>query len=92
MVDYPDSGTPLSNFVFPLISDDFEYGTGIALLNSGDAPAVVQMELWGSSGTLDSSASVVLAPHTQRAELQPRVGRPLNERVTRRRASLEEKP
>jgi hypothetical protein len=62
------SATPLSNFLFPLISEDFEYGTGIALLNSGDAPAVVQMELWGSSGTLDSSASIVLAPHMQRAE------------------------
>jgi hypothetical protein len=37
-------------------------------------------------------ATALHQAHTQRAELQPRMGRPLNERVTRRRASLEEKP
>jgi hypothetical protein len=62
------SGTPMKNFLFPLVSEDFtDYGTGIALLNSGDAVANVQLELWGPSGTLDSSATVVLAPHAQQA-------------------------
>ncbi len=62
------SGTPINNFLFPLIAEDSDYSTGIALLNSGDTSANVQLELWGPSGTLDSTASVVLAPHTQRAQ------------------------
>jgi hypothetical protein len=60
------SGSPLSNFLFPLVSEDFlEYATGVALLNAGDAPANVRLELWGALGQLDSSTSIVLAPHTR---------------------------
>jgi N-acetylneuraminic acid mutarotase len=62
------SGTPISNFVFPLVSEDSEYGTGVALLNSGDVPANVTLELWGPSGTRDASASIVIPAHTQRAQ------------------------
>jgi hypothetical protein len=62
------SGAPMNNFLFPLISEDSDYGTGIALLNSGSASASVRLELWGPSGTLDSSATVALAPHTQVAK------------------------
>jgi deoxycytidylate deaminase len=62
------SGTPMSNFLFPLVSEDSDYGTGVAMLNSGDAPANVRLELWGPSGTLDGFTSLVLPPHTQRAQ------------------------
>jgi len=59
------SGTPMRNFLFPLISEDGDYGTGIALLNSGDVPANVRVELWGPNGTLDNVATITMAPHTQ---------------------------
>jgi hypothetical protein len=62
------SGTPMSNFLFPLVSEDSDYGTGVAMLNSGDATANVRLELWGPSGTLDGFTSIVLPPHTQRAQ------------------------
>jgi hypothetical protein len=62
------SGTPIYDFAFPLIAEDSDYSTGIALLNSGDTAANVRLELWGTSGTLDAAASVVLAPHTQLAQ------------------------
>ena len=61
------SGTPINNFVFPLISEDSDYGTGIGLLNSGDTPASVRLELWGPAGTLDASSSVTLPANAQRA-------------------------
>jgi deoxycytidylate deaminase len=62
------SGTPMNNFLFPLVSENSDYGTGVAMLNSGDAPANMRLELWGPSGTLDGFTSIVLAPHTQRAQ------------------------
>jgi hypothetical protein len=62
------SGTPIGNFLFPLVSEDSDYGTGVALLNSGDASANVRLELWGPSGTLDAFSSITLPPHTQRAQ------------------------
>ncbi len=63
------SGTAMSDFVFPLVAEDSEYSTGIALLNSGDAPANIRLELWGPAGTLDSVAPpLVLAPHSQLAK------------------------
>ena len=68
LVSFQLSGAPMSNFVFPLIAEDDQYSTGIALLNSGGTPANVQLELWGTSGTLDSTASIVLAPGTQLAQ------------------------
>jgi hypothetical protein len=46
------SGSPLSHFVFPLVSDDSIYRTDIALLNAGDLPANVRIELWDLSGAL----------------------------------------
>jgi hypothetical protein len=62
------SGVPLSHFLFPLVVEDYYYQTGIALLNSGDLPANVQLELWGPDGTFEASASLTLAPHTQKSE------------------------
>jgi len=61
------TGTPMSNFIFPLVSEDSDYATGVALLNSGDAPANVRLELWGPLGFLDESASIVLPAHSNRA-------------------------
>ena len=50
-----------------------EFMTGIALLNHTDHPASVQLELWGTSGTLDHTASVTLAPHTRLSELLDKI-------------------
>lgn len=62
------SGTPMKDFVFPLTAEDSEYATGIALLNAGDAPANIHMELWGPSGTLDGTADIVLPAKSQQAQ------------------------
>lgn len=59
------SGVPMDHFVFPLVVEDADYMTGIALLNSGAQPANVQLELWGLAGTLDGSRSITLAPGTR---------------------------
>ncbi len=59
------SATPLSNFLFPLVSQDAEFETGIALLNGGDQTANAQLELWGVSGTLEQSRSISIAPHAR---------------------------
>jgi hypothetical protein len=58
------SGTPMRNFLFPLVSEDSVYTTEVSLLNSGDLPATAQIELRGLSGTLDGTATVTLPPHT----------------------------
>jgi hypothetical protein len=63
------SGVPLTDFVFPLVSADSTYDTGIALLNSGNVPAHAVLELWGTAGTRDSTASITIAPHTQTAQV-----------------------
>jgi hypothetical protein len=55
---------PMTHFLFPLVSQDSNYTTGIALLNNGNQTAHVQLELWGPAGTLDQSASVTVSPHT----------------------------
>ncbi len=65
---YELSRAPLKNFVLPLVSEDYQYATGVALLNSGSVAANVQVELWGPSGTLDSVRSITLAPHAQTAQ------------------------
>jgi len=65
---YELSGNPLRNFVVPQVAEDYQYATGVALLNSGDAAANVRVELWGSSGTLDSVNTITLAPHSQTAQ------------------------
>jgi hypothetical protein len=59
------SGTPMNHFLFPLVSQDSTFQTEIALLNGGDQPANVTIELWGLAGTLDQSTSITLAPHTR---------------------------
>ncbi len=61
------SGTPMERFVFPVAAQDGSYRTGIALLNSGDSPANVTIELWGPGGTLDRSTTQTLAPRTNSA-------------------------
>jgi hypothetical protein len=59
------SGIPLNDFLFPLVSEDSDFQTGVALLNNGELPAHAQLELWGSAGTLDGLASLTLVPHTR---------------------------
>jgi hypothetical protein len=65
---YELSGNPERDFVIPLVSEDFQYATGVALLNSGDSTATIRVELWGVSGTLDSVNTITLAPHAQTAQ------------------------
>jgi hypothetical protein len=67
------SGNPMSNFIFPLVSEDADFQTGLALLNSGDQPAHVQLELWGVSGTLDVSKSITLTPHSRISQILPQI-------------------
>jgi N-acetylneuraminic acid mutarotase len=65
LTSFEMSGVPLSNFVFPLVSEDSTYDTGVALLNTGDQSAHAVVELWGTAGTRDATASITIAPHTQ---------------------------
>jgi hypothetical protein len=67
------SGTPMNNFLFPLVSEDEDFQTGLALLNSGDQPAHVQLELWGVSGTLDVSSTITLAPQSRISQILPQM-------------------
>jgi len=65
LVTFQLSGIPLQRFVYPLVSEDSTFGTGIALLNDGDQPAHVELELWSVEGTLDQSQSITLNPGTR---------------------------
>ena len=64
MASFALSGTPLNNFLFPLIAEDSAYQTQISLLNSGGQSANVELELWSPSGTLDGFISISMAPGT----------------------------
>lgn len=61
------SGIPMNHFLFPLVSEDQNFATGIALLNSNSQPVNASLELWGPAGTLDASTTITLAPGTQKA-------------------------
>jgi len=69
LASYELSSKPLSHFVFPLISADSSYDTGIALLNFTAQPANVRLELWGPSGTLDQTASIKMGSFSSMAKL-----------------------
>ncbi len=56
------SGIPMRYFMFPFVSENTNYQTGISLLNAGDSTAGVRAELWDTSGTLRSSRTIALAP------------------------------
>ena len=68
LASVPLSGTPSTNFLFPLVSQDSDYGTGIGLLNPGSSPANVTLELWNPSGWIDYSTSAVVPPRGQLAK------------------------
>ncbi len=61
------SGVPLSYFLFPMAAEDGVYQTAIALLNSGDQPSNVHLELWGPEGTIDRNTSLTLPAGTRTA-------------------------
>jgi N-acetylneuraminic acid mutarotase len=69
LVSFELSGAPMRDFIFPFVSEDSEFMTGIALLNGGNQPANVEIELWGASGTLDAYRTITLAPGTRIAEV-----------------------
>jgi hypothetical protein len=62
------SGIPMRYFVFPFVSNNTNYQTGISLLNAGDSTAGLRVELWDTSGTLRSSKTIALAPGHRIAE------------------------
>jgi hypothetical protein len=62
---YELSGTPLSNFLFPIVSQNESYQTGVALLNNDSAPAVVTLELWGMDCALISTETLILEPKSR---------------------------
>jgi hypothetical protein len=62
LVTYQLSGIPMGRFMFPLVSEDSDFMTGLTFLNSGDQSANVLIELWGEEGTLDESRSFTLDP------------------------------
>lgn len=62
------SGTARGDFLFPFVSQTDIYETALALLNAGDQPAAVRLELWGPSGTLEAVSNMTLAPGARRAE------------------------
>jgi len=68
LASYELMATPMKNFLFPLVSQDSDFITGLSLVNNGDQAAHVQFELWGTNGTLDKSASVTIGPHTSFAQ------------------------
>jgi len=75
------SGTPLKRFVFPLTTEDSQYQTAVAILNTNDVPATVRVELWNPDGSIDHNAVLTLQPHSRVAQylsdlfpgMQPRV-------------------
>lgn len=57
------SGAPLSKFLFPVVSQNDTYQTGLALLNNNQSPAQVTLELWDTDGNMIASTSpMTLAP------------------------------
>jgi N-acetylneuraminic acid mutarotase len=65
---YELSGHPIAAILFPMAAQDSMYDTAIALLNSNDAAANVQIQLWGPSGSLDHARSFMLAPGANMAQ------------------------
>jgi WD40 repeat protein len=57
-------GRPETAFLFPNITEDATYTTGVALLNATDSTATATLELWGPGGTIDRSATITLPPGT----------------------------
>jgi hypothetical protein len=71
-------GTPLSDFIFPLVSQNDTYLSAIALLNASSQTASATVELWGQDGTLMRSTTTTLASGNQRvcyiSQLFPNLG------------------
>ena len=62
---YELSATPLNQFIFPIVSQNDSYQTGVALLNNNADPANVTVELWGPDGNMiGTPATLTLAPHS----------------------------
>jgi deoxycytidylate deaminase len=61
-------GVPLSDFIFPLVSQNESYMTGLALLNPDNSAATVRVELWTPDGTLSGSRTLTLAGGTRTSQ------------------------
>lgn len=64
---YELTGTPLTQFVFPLASQNDFYQTGLALLNPNSDTANVTLEIWGMDGNIIASAPLTLGPQSRTA-------------------------
>jgi hypothetical protein len=62
------TGTPLNQFLFPVVSHNDSYRTALALLNSDAEPADVILELWAKDGYKIGETSITLAPMSRTAE------------------------
>ncbi len=56
------SGLPLTQFLFPVVAQDDNYQTGLALLNNNPNQAQVTLQLWDMDGNMITSTSLTLAP------------------------------
>jgi hypothetical protein len=64
---YELTGAPLSQFIFPIVSQNEIDQTGIALLNPNSDPAQVVLELWGVDGIIIATALLKLDPQSRTA-------------------------
>jgi hypothetical protein len=61
------SGTPMKQFIIPLVSEDSTYETEIMMLNAGDQPALAQLEIRGLDGSIIMSQPIAVAAHSQKS-------------------------
>jgi hypothetical protein len=64
---YELTGAPLSQFIFPIISQNEIDQTGVALLNPNSDPAHAVLELWGMDGNIIATAPLTLNPLSRTA-------------------------
>jgi len=62
---YELSGTPLSRFLFPVVSQNDAYQTGVALLNGNPESAQVNLEVWGTDGTIVAQKTITIPAMTR---------------------------
>ncbi len=59
------SSSPLTQFLFPVVAQDDNYQTGLALLNNNPNQAQVTLQLWDMDGNMVTSAPLTLAPNSR---------------------------
>jgi hypothetical protein len=62
---YELTGTPLAEFLFPIVSHNDVDLTGVALLNPNSEAAEVTLELWGMDGNIIATTSITIDPQSR---------------------------